>query len=152
MLAFYNLFLFLDENPFRTGENKRQVLCGKKNQILQIQDSCKHVMNFLQIKNGPKSDIESFLASWMLNDKSKNEAFLEALKCDIVLRDSQFPGLFFSHNQLSHILLTTSQQTVMNSETDILFSNIFFEQDGNYSFLVKLQIDQYASSTVRTPS
>jgi len=39
------------------------------------------------ITNGPKSDIESFLASWMLNDKSKNEAFLEALKCDIVLRD-----------------------------------------------------------------
>ena len=30
MLAFYNLFLFLDENPFRTGENKRQVLCWKK--------------------------------------------------------------------------------------------------------------------------
>ena len=40
------------------------------------------------ITSGPKSDIESFLASWAANDKSKNEAFLEALKCDLVDLDS----------------------------------------------------------------
>ena len=46
ILASYNLFWFLNANPLRTDHRKRKI-SWKKNQVSQIQNSWKHVMNSL---------------------------------------------------------------------------------------------------------
>ena len=43
-MAFFNLFSFKNENPYRTDANKRPVLWWKKNQ-----DSVKNVMSLLHV-------------------------------------------------------------------------------------------------------